>query len=307
MNRKLIARYVWLVDLLQSHGKLTREQINELWIRSNVGDGNPLPPRTFYHYRRAIEEIFNIEIACNSSGEYYIERNEGDSGKGMTDWLLDSFAINNLLAEAPDIADRIEIEEVPSAREFLPSVINSLREGRTIKFDYAGFNRSMTERGIEFHPYFLKRYKQRWYMIGWRVKSNDLRTYALDRVKALRLSDSLFKLPEDISLGQLFGSILGVTSSKADIRTVRLRATRTQAKYFRALPLHSSQQEELVADNYSIFKYRLKLNYELVHELMSLGDGIMVIEPKELKIMVATELRKALEQYTDPVEEKTVE
>lgn len=300
MNKNLISRYIWLVDTLNTHGKLTREQINDLWLRSSIGDGNPLPQRTFYHYRRAIEEIFKIDIACNRQGEYYIEREDGDESNGVTDWLLDSFAVNNILAESPDIADRIEVEEVPSAREFLQAVINSLRAGAVIRFSYAGFNRSLTERDIEFHPYFLKRYKQRWYMIGQRVRTGDLRTYALDRVKSLELTGEHFSLPEGISMADLFGNILGVTSSKAEERTVRLRATRTQAKYFRALPLHRSQKEELTGPDYSEFSYRLKLNYELVHELMSLGDGVKVLAPKELQIMVADGLKKALRQYEDP-------
>ena len=297
MNKNLIARYIWLVDAISTHGKLTRERINKLWMRSSIGDGNPLPERTFYHYRRAIEEIFKIEIGCNRQGEYYIEKGNGGTTAGMTDWLLDSFAVNSLLADSPDIADRIEIEEVPSAREFLPIVINAMREKAAIKFDYAGFNRSMTERGIEFHPYFLKRYKQRWYMIGFRLKSNDLRTYALDRVKAMETTGRSFTLPEGLTVSDLFGSIIGVTSSKAEERTVRLKATRTQAKYFRALPLHRSQEEELTDTDYSIFKYRLKLNYELVHELLGLGDGVKVIEPKELQMMVTNEMKKALAQY----------
>lgn len=297
MNKNLILRYIWLVDTLNTHGKLTREEINELWKRSTLGDGNPLPERTFYHYRRAIEDVFKITIECNKRGEYFIERRPGDKSSGMTDWLLDSFAVNNLLADSPDIADRIEIEEVPSAREFLPVVINSLRNCQTIRFDYSAFNRSLTERGIEFEPYFLKRYKQRWYMIGKQVKSNDLRTYALDRVKGMELTPEKFRMPENLNIGDLFNNIIGVTSSKADERIVRLRATRTQAKYFRALPLHRSQKEEITGEDHSIFSYRLKLNYELVHELMSLGDGVQVLEPKELQLMVRNELQKALDRY----------
>lgn len=297
MTKNLITRYIWLVDALTTHGNLTRDRINALWIRSSLSDGSPIPERTFYHYRRSIEEIFQIEIGCNRQGEYFIKKDAQEKANGVTDWLLDSFAINSLLAEAPDIADRIEIEDVPSAREFLPQVINSLREATAIRFDYAGFNRSMTERDIEFHPYFLKRYKQRWYMIGKRVKSDDLRTYALDRVKAMQPGGERFEMPEGVTLDRLFGNILGVTESKADVRTVRLKATRTQAKYFRALPLHSSQQEELTDNEYSIFKYRLKLNYELVHELMSLGNGVKILEPPSLQLMVTNELKKALDQY----------
>lgn len=297
MNKNLITRYIWLVDALTTHGRLTREQINDLWLRSQASDGNPIPERTFYHYRRAIEEIFNLEIKCTRRGEYYIERSEEEQRSGMTDWLLDSIAVNNLLAEAPDLAGRIEVEEVPSAREFLPTALQSLRDSTAIRFDYAGFNRSLTDRDIDFHPYFLKRYKQRWYMIGRKVKDDQLRTYALDRVKAMTLTGEKFTLPEGLSSAEIFGNILGVTASKADERTVRLRATRTQAKYFRALPLHRSQVEELTDSDHSIFRYRLKLNYELVHELMSLGDGVKILEPKELEIMVRNEFQKALDQY----------
>lgn len=299
MNKNLISRYIWLVDALTTHEKLSRQQINDLWLRSSLSDGNPIPERTFYHYRRAIEEIFKIDIGCNRKGEYFIRHDDAGRVNGVTDWLLDSFAVNNILSDALDIAYRIEIEEVPSAREYLPTVIKSLREGIALRFDYAGFNRSMTERDIDFFPYFIKRYKQRWYMIGKRVKSGDLRTYALDRVKALQSTGEKFEMPDGMSIESLFGNILGVTESKAAERTVKLKATRTQAKYFRALPLHHSQCEELTHTDYSVFTYRLKLNYELVHEIMSLGDGVRVLEPPELRLMVTNEFKKALRQYEE--------
>ena len=192
--------------------------------------------------------------------------------------------------------DRVEIEDVPSAREFLPVVLDAIKENHKLSFTYAGFNRSRAEHGIRFLPYFLKRYKQRWYMAGVREKSGDIRTYALDRVKEMTVIDEKFVKDPEVTLEDLFGNVLGVTSSKADVRTVRLEATATQAKYFRALPLHHSQEEE-VHDRYSIFTYRLKLNYELVHEVMALGEAVKVLDPPELKAMVVTELENALKRY----------
>ena len=64
----------------------------------------------------------------------------------------------------------------------------------------------------------------------------------------------------------------------------------------RALPMHHSQQEE-IHDDYSIFSYRLQLNYELVHEIISFGDAVKVIDPPELRVMVTEGLRSALSQY----------
>ena len=136
-------------------------------------------------------------------------------------------------------------------------------------------------------------------MIGLKEKGNSIRTYALDRVKEMQMIRETFEKPGSITLEEMFGNIVGVTTSKAPVRTVKLKTTPIQAKYFRALPLHSSQKEE-THDDFSIFTYRLQLNYELAHEILSLGDAVKVIEPPELQAMVVTQLQDALKQYEKP-------
>ncbi len=298
MARDLISRYVWIVDTLNRYGKLTREEIDRLWLRSHLSDGNPIPPRTFFHYRRAIEENFHIDILCNRNGEYYIDHGDDDRNRLLTNWLLDSYAVNNAMKESHAASDRVLVEDVPSAREYLPTVLEAIGASEKIRFTYAGFNRSRPETDIVFHPYFVKRYKQRWYMVGLREKTADIRTYALDRVKEMKLVSSNFTMPQDLDPAQFFDNIIGITLSKAAVRIVKIRTTPQQAKYFRALPLHQSQQEE-IHDQYSIFTYRLKLNYELVHELLSYGAGVTVLAPKELRVMITEELRLTLSHYNE--------
>lgn len=296
MARDLISRYIWIVDTLNRYGHLTRADINRLWMRSALSDGKPMPERTFFHHRRAIEENFNIDINCDSLGRYYIDDGGSRSTKAFTNMLLDSLAVGNTMREGQVASERIDVEEVPSAREFLAPVAEALRQNEKLVFTYAGFNRSRAEKGIVFHPYFMKRYKQRWYMVGLREKSGDIRTYALDRVRELRLLSEPFEMPADLSPDAIFGNIIGVTTSKAPVRTVKIMATTTQAKYLRALPLHPSQSEEL-HDDYSIFTYQLKLNYELVHELLGYGDSVKVLSPPELRAMVTTQLTDTLALY----------
>ena len=296
MPRSQITKYIWIIDTLSRHRKLSKEELNDLWRRSSLSDGNPLPDRTFYHYRRNIEEIFRIEIKCDSNGKYYLESPDSIRSMSLTNWLLDSMAVSTAINENTPSEGRIEIEDVPSAREFLPMVLEAIRDSVKLNFSYASFSRSRTEHNILFHPYFLKRYKQRWYMIGYQEKRKSIRTYALDRVKDMLLVRESFEKPGDITLEQLFGNIVGVTTSESDIKTVRLRVTPSQAKYFRALPFHASQEEE-IHDDYSIFTYKLKLNYELAHEILALGDSVKVLDPPELRIMVMQELQSALSQY----------
>lgn len=302
MSQNLITKYIWIIDTLSHYGRLSKHDLNQLWIKSKVSGGDPLPDRTFFHYRRAIEEIFHITISCDSTRRYFIEKQNSARARSVMNWMLDSMALNAAFQENDSPEGRIEIEDVPSAREFLPLVIEAIRESKKLVFTYAGFSRSRAEKNIIFRPYFLKRYKQRWYMIGLKEKDDSIRTYALDRIREMVINEESFEMPEDVRMDRMFGNIVGVTTSMADVKTVKLRVTPTQAKYFRALPLHPSQSE-ILHDDYSIFTYNLQLNYELVHELLALGDAVKVIAPPELRAMVVTQLKDTLAQYNQPSHE----
>ncbi|MDE6409242.1 MAG: WYL domain-containing protein [Muribaculaceae bacterium] len=296
MARDIISRYIWLIDTLTRYKKLNRAEINDLWLRSSLSDGKPIPERTFFHYRRAVEENFHIEIKCNRAGEYYIERSEDPQDRLLTNYLLDSYAVNSAVKESLTDPSRVAVEDVPSAREFLPTVLDAIANNEKIEFTYAGFNRSRHEKEIIFHPYFVKRYKQRWYMVGLKESAGSIRTYALDRVKEMKMLSQSFRMPEGVTHASLFDNVIGVTSSHAPVRVVKLMTDPTQAKYFRALPFHASQTEE-IHDSYSVFTFKLKLNYELVHEILGLGSSVKVLQPRELELMVRNELETTLALY----------
>lgn len=295
MAKDKISCYIWIVDTILKHGRISKNDLNDLWMKSSYSHGNPMADRTFYKYRRGIEETFSIEIICDADGCYRIDSNESPYVKQFADWTLNNSAATSVMQELGTSSGRVEIEDIPSAREFLPIVSHAMSNNRKVVFTYAGFARSRPEVGILFSPYFLKLYKQRWYMFGEK-DGGGLRTYALDRVTEMEVTSDGFKMPRGIRIEDYFGSIVGITSSKATVREVVIQTTTTRAKYLRALPLHHSQQEEM-HDFYSIFRYRLKLNYELISELMAMGPDVTVIAPRELQMMLLERLRSTLENY----------
>ncbi len=105
-------------------------------------------------------------------------------------------------------------------------------------------------------------------------------------------------MPRGMRMEDYFGSIVGITSSKAPVRNVTIQTSPTRAKYLRALPLHHSQQEE-IHDFFSIFHYKLKLNYELISELMAMGPDVTVVAPRELQMMIVERLRNTLGNYRE--------
>ena len=53
------------MNTLLQYKQLTFEEINVLWKESCLGDGAPLPLRTFHQHKNAVEELFGVEIKCN--------------------------------------------------------------------------------------------------------------------------------------------------------------------------------------------------------------------------------------------------
>jgi hypothetical protein len=297
MARNLINRYVWLVDTISRYGRITLKDLNAAWLRSEISEGKPLARRTFFHYRDGVEEMFDINIKCDKATfEYYIDDKDGEDNARLRSWLVDSVSMSGTLSSARDISSRIMLENVPSAREHLPVVIDALKQNRRIRFSYKSYTRALPTDGIVLEPYFVKIFKQLWYVIGLNVKDGQVKTYSLDRMSNLNLLQDLFEMPENVNPSEFFKDCFGIITNQNSAKRIVLRVEPTQAKYFRALPLHSSQQEE-VHDNYSIFTYKMRITYDLKEELMSHGASIEVLEPQELKTLIRTELEQALNNY----------
>lgn len=296
MSRNLLARYIWLIDTIRRYGAITREKLNELWMQSPYSDGSPMPRRTFYNYRGAIEELFNINIECNpTTYEYYID--SGDSHQAsVTDWLLNSAAMSNVLSSVRDVSERIFLEDVPSARLYLSQVISALRERHPLHFTYRPYTRINPTRDVVIEPYFLKIFRQRWYVTGFNIRDNSIKTYALDRMADVSLGSETFTMDPDFDPENFVRDSFGIVFTQGETHEVVIRANSRRAKYLRALPLHHSQREE-IHDSFSDFHYRLRLTPDLVQELLSLGSEVKVMVPPELRAMVTNALRLALEQY----------
>lgn len=304
MAGNLLARYTWLVDTMHRAGRLTRAELNARWRQSNVGTGADLPRRTFYNYRIAVLELFGIEILYDkSTAEYYIANGKNNEDKGdIVDWLLNSTAISGMFSDAAAISDRIFLEQVPSARDNLAPIIEAIKNSRMVKFTYHPFSRSRPTSGVVVEPYLLKLFRQRWYVAGRNVAEKRIKTYALDRILEMDILSETFETPADFNPDEYFKHSFGIVVDSSEPRDVMLKATAQRAKYMRALPLHSSQQE-MIHDAYSIFSYKMLITPDFVTELMSLGSEVTVLSPPELRTMLVNKLQETLALYDEQSEQ----
>lgn len=297
MAKNIINKYIWIVDTIQRYGRITREELNNLWVSSSVSDGNPMSRRTFYNYRQGIAETFNIEIENDTSTyEYYIANDNSAQSSRMLNLLLDSASMSGMLRDSQDVSDRIILEEVPSARTNLPVVMQALRTCSRITFSYRAYNRVNATNGILLEPYCVRLYKQLWYVIGYNLKDKKIKTYSLDRMKDVVINAETFEMPGDFDAATYFNDCFGIMTSRGEAKNIVIKTTPNKAKYLRALPLHHSQSEE-IHDMYSLFHYHMFITNDFVAEILSHGAEVQVVSPPELKAMVVSQLRSALEQY----------
>lgn len=294
MATNLFNRYVWLVDTINRAGRITFEEINKKWLRTDWSEDQSIPLRTFHNHRAKIEKMFDINIECNGYNEYYIATDMDD---GLRKWLLNTFTVNNLIHESYSLKDRILFEEIPSGQLFLTTIIETMRDGVAMQFKYKPFWYSEVL-NLEILPYCVKIFKQRWYVLGQNTALNAMRIYSLDRIQSITATNTKFKIPKDFKADAYFENAYGiVVHPKIPACEVKIKVFDKSRNYIKTLPLHYSQQEVESNTEYCIFKYYIALTKDFMQEILSYGDEIEVLSPDSFREEIAATINNTNKLY----------
>ena len=299
MISKTFNRYIWLLNTLLQHKQLSFEEINELWKENCLGDGTPLPLRTFHQHKNAVEELFGIEIKCNPSNgyKYYISTPDTLKNDSIRKWLLNSFTLSNMITAGHNMKERILFEDIPRGTEYLQTVIEAMQKSKELQIDYQQFYEHRETYNIQ--PYAMKVYHQRWYVVGYIKELGCIRNIALDRTLEMNISDTPFTLPKNFNAKKYYANTVGIyVNDESKPTKVKIRAYGVQIEYLRTLPLHSSQKESASKyGEFCDFEYKLCLTPELSTHILSMGENVEVLEPVELREEIKRKLTECLTKY----------
>ena len=299
MAKNLINKYVWLVDTIYRAGRITYEEINEKWLDQDMND-KPIPLRTFHKWRIAVEDMFGLVIECERKGgyHYYIENSEEIKRGGLRNWLLSTISVSNLLLGSQYLKDRILLEDVPSGQEYLAIILDAMKTNNQIRITYQSYKREESNTFVA-HPYCVKMFKQRWYMLAFCPYYNKMKTYALDRIIDIwKLDGETFEMPNGFDSEEYFANYYGIISGTGtDLYTVKLKLSKKQANYLRSLPLHKTQKEVERTEEYSIFTLQLCPVFDFQQEILSMGEEVEVLEPIWLRKEIAGKVKKTWNIY----------
>ena len=281
-----LQKYTWLIDTIRRAGKISLEEISDRWERNkDLSECKPLSRSTFNRWKDAIFSQFGIIISCQRAGGYlyYIENPEDIDEDELKKWMLDSFAVSNLVSENLSLKDRILVSRIPSAGNHLATLLEAMKENRVVTITYCRFNKSESHK-FSIEPYCVKLFGNRWYVLAHNVLYDDCRIYGLDRIEDLEMTDDTFRLPKDFSASEYFSNYYGiVTDNNIKPLPIRIRAYGNHIPYIKSLPLHHSQR--LLEDNgeYADFMLYLAPTYDFVMNLLQAGAMIEVISPVSLR------------------------
>ncbi|MBP5560321.1 MAG: WYL domain-containing protein [Muribaculaceae bacterium] len=299
MAKNLINKYVWLVDTIYRYGPITLNEINERWLDQSM-DERPIPLRTFHKWRIAAEDMFNLNIECKRRGgyHYFIENADDIEDNNLRNWLLNTLSVSNLLLDSHAIKNRILLEEMPSGHEHLAVILEAMKTDTPLRITYRAFSREQSYT-FDVHPYCVKLFRQRWYLLAFSPELDEERIYAIDRIQGIdKLEGKTFSVPADFDPKAFFHDSYGIiVNTGGHVEDITLKVSAQQAPYLRSLPLHHSQREVKTDDKHSIFTLHLCPEFDFTQEILRNGDDVEVLEPKWLREEIKGIVKRMAKNY----------
>lgn len=303
MNSNLFKRYVWLIDVVNHAGKITYDEISNLWESSPINaDRESLALRTFHNHREAIETLFGIRIVCNRKGgnKYSLDMTGPlEQSTKLKVWMLQMLSNSYSLNMAGGVESRVLVDVNPEEQYGLQAVIEAMSFGQCVRIlnSVPLTKDNLTEFVVE--PYCVKFWGNSWYVLGKNHATGEMMVFDLSRVLNLEFTEEEFKYDMDFKPVEFFRNYYGMdVDTSMEPVTVRLRIGDGTRDLIRTQLLHDTQKEVMADQDSSIFEYHLVPGSEFKHRILSMGDDAEVVSPQTLREEMADTVRRMAEKYS---------
>lgn len=213
-------------------------------------------------------------------------------------WLTEtSVILKDIFGLEEDSKKVVSFEgnEYYSGNDFISILFNAIVNKRVLRINYTPFGQAEIQ--LDFHPYFLKQFNNRWFVYGLN-ESLKIPTWnlALDRIS--RLKETSNSYIEDLTDWQdFFSEIIGVSKPfEKEEEEIQLLFTPNQAPYIKTKPIHGSQKDYEVEEGLLV-KIIVIPNFELEQLILSFGENVKVLSPFHLIDKIKQRISESLNQY----------
>ena len=276
-------RYLYVIDRLRSRPcSFTQLQVhvrNKL-DREDIDIDFEYAIRTFERDKKDIETLFGIHILYNRKDKnYFIDEDETEN-QSVTR-MIDAFSIHHALQQGNKLSPSIFLEKRKSlGTEHINGIIHAIQNCFILQFTHQKhWEDFSTQREVK--PIAVKESQQRWYLVALDMKDNIVKTFGLDRISNLKITDTKFK-PIGYNVEKEFQHAFGVETYEAADKVV-LKFSKQQGNYVKTFPLHQSQRILEETEDSLIIEIFIHTTNDIKMELLKYGADVEVLEPIGLR------------------------
>ncbi len=217
--------------------------------------------------------------------------------EATVDKIFNAINVNSLLTQ-DEIEDTIQFEKVPNFKgsNLIGTLLTHIKERECIYVEYQKFNSEDTKTH-NLHPYLLKEYRNRWYLVGMNNKNGYINTFGLDRITFIEKSSTSFKFHKTFSTKNYFQHAFGITTFEGKAEEVVLAFNKIQKAYILTQELHETQEIVSETADELVIKLNVGITVELIMSILSFGENVKVLSPETLKSTIKERLQKSLDLY----------
>lgn len=191
----------------------------------------------------------------------------------------------------------LEKNENLKGLEHIDAIYQAIIKKKPISITYQSF-RAREANTFTFHPWFLKEYRNRWFVLGIKKEKQPVMTLALDRIEEIKEELKEYIPNNALNLSAYYEDVVGVTVNVGEEpEEVELFINDYNAPYVLTKPMHHSQQLLERSKNGIVIRLKVQLNFELEREILGFGDCIKVLKPEKLKRRIREKVCNAAELY----------
>lgn len=182
--------------------------------------------------------------------------------------------------------------------DFIGDIFQNILEKKALCISFQTHRIGVLEE-ITMHPYYLKQFKNRWFLFGYKASEEALFHLDLSSIQSIKTVNVPY-IPADIDFEAYFENVYGVTiPSESSMTKVVLQAAPTASSQLLLTPMHPSQKIISDSDQGFVFSLDVIPNEELEKEILSYGEHLTLLEPENFRYKLRDRLLKSMGYYSN--------
>jgi len=175
-------------------------------------------------------------------------------------------------------------------------LLEAIAARRCVRFRYNSLT-EWREIGTRLCPYRVFFSRRSWYVIGRSSLHRATRTFNLGRITAMELLDETYEIPRGFSLGRYLGNAWHLIPERGPDRDVHVRFSKMVARNVAEVAWHKTQRTTFNDDGTLDFHATVSGLWEISWWILGYGDQAEVLEPPELRQMIAQRAEQMAARY----------